>query len=355
MSTNTAIREGGKPRVFGPVRELKVKGDDNTEHKWVPERDRNLTTKFISKNGVYSADQDDAYAYSNVSVNVSTDSVTGTDPDTGETTVVRTDPDTGELVWTVVPTSIQVIAPPNNPSGIYTDGQTIIKDGMVVKAYDSKGNELMTVPNNEISLTPTTAVYDESIVKKESIELISTYFPRLSEYIPIIAVPNKHTLVAYNDVWNEEYTSTASGGTYIALFAIHNDLRSLFYVYASENPFTASLSDKYATGSHDYETTGEAKKYTAGTTVYYYYVGVGSGIRISSDEYNMIPDMWSTTNFSYYGPRIAWELIYGNTIKHRGGCVQTITVSWPRPGDHVVLETSFDIQVESAAPVSAGE
>jgi hypothetical protein len=40
--------------------------------------------------------------------------------------------------------------------------------------------------------------------------------------------------------------------------------------------------------------------------------------------------------------RIAWVICYGTRTE---GGNQTITVSWPRPGDGAILETTFDILV----------
>ena len=42
---------------------------------------------------------------------------------------------------------------------------------------------------------------------------------------------------------------------------------------------------------------------------------------------------------------IAWTILYGEGERHGAGSPQTITVTWPRPGDGAILETSFEILV----------
>ena len=127
---------------------------------WVPEDETQLGTKYISENGTYRASADGYYGYSEVTVR-GVGTATGKDPDgSGDEATASVDPDTGDIVITKIPSRIGVITPPTNPYGIYQDGQTIVKDGMVVKAYLESGGEYGTVPNGEITLNPTTAVYD---------------------------------------------------------------------------------------------------------------------------------------------------------------------------------------------------
>ena len=158
MSANTSIKEGGTPFPFGPVRVILVEGSDGKYYPWVPESERQLGYKSIDKIGIYRASDDGVYGWGSVSVSVSqATSVTGRDPDTGEEVVVRPDPETGDIVKTVVPVEIRITTPPTKTS--YVDGENITKDGMVVKAYSANGAEMQTVPNGEITLKPTVAVY----------------------------------------------------------------------------------------------------------------------------------------------------------------------------------------------------
>ena len=164
MSKNSSISEGNRSRPFTAKR-LKTNLDGGDTCIWVPEDERRLKTKHITENGVYVATDDDCYGYSQVIISISSNSIRGKDPNTGETISVSVDPSTGDLIETQVPVEIRVIEPPTNPYGIYLDGQTIKKDGMIVKAYFATGDEYGTVPNGEITINPTIATYDPSTVR----------------------------------------------------------------------------------------------------------------------------------------------------------------------------------------------
>lgn len=152
---NTSIKEGSKARSFGPVAALMVQGDDGKYLPWVPESERQLGTKSVNKNGIYQAKKDGVYGWRSVSVNVPTDQgVTGTDPTTGQQVAVGVGP-TGELTETVVPVEIRVITPPSKTT--YQNGDVIDYSGIVVHAFDAKGNDLGAVPFNEL-VFPTTTV-----------------------------------------------------------------------------------------------------------------------------------------------------------------------------------------------------
>lgn len=113
----------------------------------------------ITKNGTYAANVDQSgpfYGYSKVIVNVPT-SGEGGDPtsrptvsgqgDDGNDEVVGTDDD-GNLVYEKVPSSIKVITTPDNLE--YEDGQSIVFDGLYVKAYLKDRTEWGVVPNTDL-------------------------------------------------------------------------------------------------------------------------------------------------------------------------------------------------------------
>ena len=80
---NPTILEGGIARVFSGIRKqfTRQSGSDDMI-TWVPESDRQLTTKYITQNGIYLAADEGYYAYSGVTVSVPTDSgVTGNGED----------------------------------------------------------------------------------------------------------------------------------------------------------------------------------------------------------------------------------------------------------------------------------
>ena len=161
MSKNIIIQEGGIGKQL-TVDKLKTNLVGSGTCLWVPEDEVQLGTKTITENGTYKASNDGYYGYEQVVVNVANvGTVTGTDGD-GDEAVAYTDPTTGELVIDKVPSRIEVVTPPTNPYGIYTNGQTISTNGMVVKAYLASGSEYGTVPLGEITINPTTAVYDRT-------------------------------------------------------------------------------------------------------------------------------------------------------------------------------------------------
>lgn len=155
MSVNPSILEGGQARYFGATDYLRtVTG--NSDCLWVPEADRQLGRKHITRNGAYVASADGEYGWSEVTVNVSqTDSVTGTDPDTGKETVVRKDPVTGDLVWTTVAVEIRVTTQPTKLT--YATGERIDLGGIGVTAYDSDGDPLQTVLEGQLTPNPSNA------------------------------------------------------------------------------------------------------------------------------------------------------------------------------------------------------
>ena len=315
MSANASISEGDKGYPFGPVKALMVQGDNGKYYPWYPESDRALDTLSVDKNGIYRASDNGVYGWGSVSVNVSqAESVTGRDPDTGEEVVIRPGPD-GELEEIVVPVEIRVIEPPTNPYVTYIDGQTITKDGMVVKAYLASG-ELWTdeshpdgvVPNGEITINPTVAVYDES---KD---------------------PGGRRGIATLDGVSIDYAAGAIHCDYPAIvssfdYCVRVSERTHRYYKRTNEPISIFY---YASGweqsypvSYGGQTPGGVQYYTA-------FFDVGSS------TLTIIP---SGT------PDIA-EILYDGTHEEEpAGSPQTITVSWPRPGDGAILETTFDINV----------
>lgn len=327
MSANTSIKEGGAPRSFGPVAALLVQGDEGKYFLWVPESERQLDTLSVTENGIYQAKKLGVYGWRSVSVNVATSgSVTGKDPETGQEVTVTTDPDTGEIVKTVVPVEIKVITPPTNPYGVYVDGQTISTGGMVVKAYDAEGNEMLTVPLGQITINPTVAVYDESkdrhdeYTDGEGINARRVYFD-----MPI-------NVVAYGTMYrgfefqSNQYVlvSTAQGSAYVTRYTKTGDYMPTFYRRsAGENSLTLFEVVQDA--------TNPSKYYIARRNIDVPH-NRWSG-QIAGEYYSELPESTVEPIDQDVHPAGA------------SGSPQTITVSWPRPGDGAVLETTFDILV----------
>lgn len=353
---NISIKEGTVARLFDTVKKVLTKLQSGGNQAWVPETGTNLTTKSIEKNGVYRAEDDGDYGWSTVYVNVpTTDSVTGTDPDTGKTVTYNTDT-SGNLVKREVPTSIAVITPPTNPYGIYTEGQTIKKDGMVVKAYYEDGSEWGVVPNNEITINPTTASISEGeyVPDLASSDLITG----LDQPIPCsvqgeVIVDRNYTTatIKYHDVRTTGYTCDK-------VTLVINTETSYVICAASDTPESMTSSTikevtNLTTGDTEVTETGNVyplnTSYTYdGKTVYYTTVS-----HSSSGFTRQYISPVATGNPSGHWGEIAWTMIYGDIIP--GGDRQTIAVSWPRIGDGLVLETSFTISVRESMEYGGAE
>lgn len=345
MSANTSITEGGKARPFGPVKALMVQGSDGKYYPWFPESDRALGTLSVDKNGIYKASDKGVYEWSSVSVNVPTsEGVTGKDPDTGEEVYVHPDP-SGELVKDVLPVEIRVIEPPTNPNGTYVDGQTITKDGMVVKAYGANGDEMLTVPIAEIMLNPTTAVYDESsagelIIPTDYITTGKVKVTSVGSIHAAIALAARHIPTPYIDaggltyLFNETFEYDGKNPAIVT-----SNISNASYINGGYGPLAVTLFPnveigdeidlgKYFDVTPEIDTQGK-REYVGGALTltpggkYYAYNGLFIGENSDQYQYKV-----STLNAIYIN-----------------GFPQTITVSWPRPGDGAVLETTFDIIV----------
>lgn len=333
MSANTSIKEGGAPRSFGPVAALLVQGDEGKYFLWVPESERQLDTLSVDKNGIYQAKKLGVYGWRSVSVNVPTSgSVTGKDPETGQEVTVTTDPDTGEIVKTVVPVEIKVITPPTNPYGVYVDGQTISTDGMVVKAYDAEGNEMMTVPLGQITINPTVAVFDES---KDTGGETS-----VSTDLDIAPFPNP-ILCSASYTWDNGYGGkvrrTSDGALATGIQA--GDM--VYIVFASKSR-KYHITITYQSGAVVEQDAIFGGTVTIdGKTAYYSY---DSGLASRFEDLAISQSLGGSITDTVR-ERVAWSMMYGNAEQLPHGSPQTITVSWPRPGDGAILETTFDILV----------
>lgn len=339
MSVDTTIKEGGNPRAFGRVKRLLVEGGDGKFYPWVPLSDRQLASLSVNKNGVYQAGKMGVYGWRSVSVNVpQTDSVTGKDPATGKEVTITADPETGELVTEPTPVEIRVIEPPTNPYGIYVDGQTIATEGMVVKAYDSDGEELMTVPVGEITLEPDKAVYDpEEDVAWVTADIdtspvrqpIATRF-----YVRITGNPSYPLteVEAYKPmaaIYNTDIPDDTSNVRFMCIIATDQQGELVGKSTRHTTEDKTHTDNMLATNAFTYN--GKTAYYAEGMWNSYYTAGEGF-IAVEGGYPSII-----------HAGKIAWALLYGEYTSR--GSPQTITVSWPRPGDGAVLETTFDITV----------
>lgn len=328
MSANTSIKEGGQPRSFGPVKALLVPSNSGAGAalaKWVPESERQLGTKRVDKNGVYQATKDGVYGYSSVYVNVPTDKgVTGTDPTTGQQVAVTTDPTTGEIVETVVPVEIRVTTPPTF-IGPYGDNAYIDFSGLTVAAYDANGNKMQDVPFGELVFPVTVTDYSA----------VSTYSTATSDLIDgpvsfgspplIFGGPTETRLIMAGSGLAFTIGDPAYGGFIASKQNIH------YYIWEEWG----------ADPTHRNERESGLTPFTYGGKTAY--VGGNYGGAFSNRVCNFPPNgNISLTNAAEAG----WTILYGD-ITYGG---QYVPVLWQRPGDGVMLETGFYVEVVDVSP-----
>lgn len=319
MSANPSIKEGNTPRLFGGVKKLLTNLNGGGTALWVPESERQLTTKSINKNGVYQASKDGAYGWSSVYVSVpQTTSVTGKGQD-GKQHTISTDPSTGMLEDEVTPVSIAITTPPTKL--VYTDGEAIDFTGAVVHKYDSDGEDLGTVPLGEITLNPAEAVYDESTDQQQTAtsELDTG---GVQKPFPIDSIV---TITANDD---RTATFSMSGGK---LTAYLKDTSNYEIIGASNNP-----NDKLGPFTLNNSATYDGKTVYYTSTIGGFVGGTIKTVKPDAGGGNVISNVNKGT--------VAWTMIYGDISP--AGSHQTITVSWPRTGDGAVLETTFGITVQ---------
>jgi len=341
MSKNIAIQEGGIDKQL-TVDKLETNLVGGGACLWVPEDEVQLTTKHITQNGTYKASNDGYYGYSEVTVS-GIGYATGTDGD-GDEVVAYTDPGTGVLVTDKVPSRIEVVTPPTNPYGIYVDGQTIITDGMVVKAYLESGDEYGIVPNNEITIEPTVADYSKTsgVGASEYTAFGQGPWPQPVNYVSgslIIQMRN-----------TDDHFQIDNGGGYISILAYNNNYNNFIVLVCASSPGTATIGWQFDEHGEPYQriTVNVTSAYTYdGKTVYYashafaYKVEPSAGMNLQVNGTTLDRE------------RAAWIILYGEKVTTPN--VQTINVSWPRPLDGKVLETSFEILVAPGYTPNGGE
>lgn len=349
MSKSIVIQEGGIGKQL-TVDKLNTDLVGGGTCLWIPEDEINLGTKSVSENGTYKAEDDGYTGYSQVHVNVSGggggggDNIVGRDSD-GNEVVATKDPNTDVITVTKIPSSIEVITPPTNPYGTYIDGQTITKDGMVVKAYDANGNEMQVVSIGEITINPTTAVYDESKDQKRSGTATSDLIDGTiniynGQGYAISSSAAFTALIGLRGITSVDAAVRIGGqtGTVTCIVASESspfDYAEVFYQY-NEGPDGKGESH---TVDITRQTNGIAYTHD-GKTVYYNALAIEERSSAGIDVF--FPNA-SASNSN--APELAWAMVYGDTETTPAGSPQTIAVSWPRPGDGKQLDTTFDIKV----------
>lgn len=325
MSKNISIQEGGIGKQL-TVDKLKINLVGGGTCLWVPEDGTRLTAKTISEDGTYNASDEGYYGYSQVTVH-GIGRATGKDPQTGEEKTVTTDPNTGELVETTVPVEIRITTPPTKTT--YTHGETIDYSGIVVHAYSSTGQDMGVVPFGELVFPETTADEQKADEWTDGQGLNAT---------TLYLTPN--TWYDWQGQPNVEYVGQTIG-TYGGAPASYGneDIPGSFLLTRYNNfnyIFWRTGGDRIGLFTYVADIDGDNKNYG------WRYTGSISSIP-TINRFAIAP-------YSDYLTNIPQSDVDPTTVNPADlQSAQSIPVQWPRTGDGVVLETSFNIQVNQAA------
>lgn len=318
MAKSIIIQEGGigKQLTVDKLRTNKVGGGTCN---WIPDDEARLTTKSISEDGTYNASDEGYYGYSQVTVH-GIGRVTGKDPQSGEEKTITTDPTTGEIVEEVVPVEIQITTPPAKTE--YHVGEVIDMSGAVIKAYGATGQEKQTVPLNQITINP--AVVPEELpdisIEYDASELEGTYQMNPLDFVRTFTE-------RYQGMQDDDPSVIVSATTGYFLTVP----TGFFWVSDISGTIIWSGNPTYDRTTHvdAYEVVIDGQTVTMAA-----YAVTGPGTQTSPTTYPYAPpgsvlrDMYRLL-YMNYGQREETE----------------ISVSWPRPGDGRILDTSFNITV----------
>lgn len=346
MSRIAKIDEGGTQRTFTQVGKLSTNLQGGGVCYWVPEDERELGSKSINQNGSYVAEQDGLYGYDEVTVNIpNAGGVTGKDPVTGEDVTVTVDPETGELEETIVPYAIQIEQLPTQL--IYTEGQTIDYTGIIVGAYDSRGNRLQEVPFAELIFTETTAHSSGSgggYTPKDSLPILELYYN-----YPITAVQSLSWEGELTDWYGDTYTVhneiTISDG-----FLVASQYGNNYYVNAiSQNANAIIQTDRWATGEGSRASQYTVHQETKVSDQIYTTYG-GKTFHVQTAFVNVpYPDgIWQQNKNAISRTDALWTQL-GTALLDDPSTSgeETCPVQWMRPGDYKILDDYFEITVQS--------
>lgn len=318
MAKSIIIQEGGigKQLTVDKLQTNKVGGGTCN---WVPEDDARLTTKSISEDGTYTASDEGYYGYSQVTVH-GIGRVTGIDPQSGEEKTITTDPTTGEIVEEVVPVEIRITTPPAKTE--YHTGEAIDMSGAVIKAYGATGQEMQTVPLNQITINP--AVVPEELpdisIEYDASELEGTYQMNPLDFVRTFTE-------RYQGMQDDDPSVIVSATTGYFLTVPTG------FFWVSDISGTIIWS-----GNPTYDRTTHVDAYEV--------VIDGQTVTMAVYAVTSPGAQTSPTTYPYNPPGSVLRDMYRLLYMDYGQREETeISVSWPRPGDGRILETSFNIAV----------
>lgn len=360
MSKKVAILEGDKSRRFGGVKYLRTDLVGGGYCEWVPEDEKELTTKTIKKNGTYKASDEknkktggSYYGFSQVTVSVPADKKkkkSGKKRSDGNEYSVGVD-DNGNITETPIPSRINITTNPSKMS--YADGQSISFSGGVVKAYMNDGTLWGTVPNGELTLDPTKADMSKGSGSPDSTATISDTTGLNQDVIVNMPIPYKAATAL---IWIQTYQSGSKGTNTIEITSAGSPVYALVNYLPSTGTrgITVFSASTYEGIRHETIVPaggGEAEHYTNaihpqgtahinGKPVYFSGISAqnpGMGLDINLTEWN--------PNGAIESNQAAYIVLYGT--RKEGEVQQPITVKWNRPEDSKTLTDTYTIAVKS--------
>lgn len=302
MSKNIIIQEGGNGKQLTAAK-LKTALVGGGNCLWVPEDETQLTTKYISENGTFTAEAEGYYGFSEVTVSGIGDCY-GHDSDGDYAVAHEVD---GNIVIDKLPSSIRVITPPSKE--FYSDGESIDLTGIVVRAYTENG-ALWTdadhpngvLPIEELSTNPTVVHYD----------------------------PTYDNVIYSNDDFTVNATLYQTGAN--GRFTYGN-------IWGMENSaFMATYYDGCV-----YFASGDGQEHGHHSITIDAYGGSGARFSYYFDD-TSFPDPYNYFARSSIDPESVRNVMEDLT-PHGDGSPVTVTVSWRRPGDGLVLTDTFVVRV----------
>lgn len=316
--------EGGVARIFQALR-LSTHLTAGGLCKWLRKSAVNLGTKSINVDSkVYKAADDNLYGYSQFTVSgISVQVVTDQD---GNEHYVHTD-GTGTETYDL-PTSIEFIVQPDKLD--YVIDEPISLQGAVIKAYNGDGTEWGDVPIGECILSPDTATLQGAGIYTTDGGIVA---------IGLVKSAYEYLVWPYTSEYRRtDYVCpTPIGGLYVGggqvegLYGTAYDGKAYFAKMVEDD---VGFVDVYEQDTNPDPSNPEPSPYNliAGTAVkagYPYFT------------YNRLFD--EVAEFLPQSSADPTEQTMDGAIA--SGCA--VTVSWPRPHDGEVLQTSFLIQVSA--------
>jgi hypothetical protein len=336
------ISEGGIGRKFLPVNKLKVNNQVGGATIWLPEDDVKVSDINITENGVFSAVEEELYAYNEVTVDVTEDitdpsdtgSVTGTDPDTGNDYEYNLNED-GNLDVSLIPSAIHIVVKPRKLK--YVDGEQIDYVGMHVYLMDGNNKRFTSteyptgeIPFGELMLPEMYADASKATDEGSEYEGVTMQFAVMNSVKIASGVGSSYLFEIYTAY---DAQDTVYGYGLDLFFETTSKVYKGVYI-CSKKPFGCIFTDIF--GDHD----RSSESYTyAGKTVYF-----SGRLAYQVPDFDVVeqshPINDHTDKHDLTLQMCAWIVCYGDYKS--GG--QEIPVQWMR-SDGEILEDTFEIEV----------